>query len=121
MADPITTPADIVQELNRRLMAREPEDFGTGCLYMPSLARVKCADGFNISIQASELTYCTPRSNYGPWIEVECGFPSAPMPDLIDYCEAGDRDATKTVWGYTPIKRVAEVLASHGGILPAAE
>ncbi len=38
---------------------------------------VVCADGFSMSVQASETTYCNPRDNMGPYIEAEIGFPSA--------------------------------------------
>jgi len=38
--------------------------------------RIYCHDGFNLSVQASEVTYATPRSNTGPYTAVEVGFPS---------------------------------------------
>jgi len=54
---------------------------------------IVCADGFEISVQASWAHYCSPRPNYpkeyggaekdyaGPFTHVECGFPSAvPQP-----------------------------------------
>ena len=40
------------------------------------IPRLICANGFTLSIQASKYSYCTPRSNSGPYSEVEVGFPS---------------------------------------------
>lgn len=33
--------------------------------------RVVCADGFTLSVQASDFHYCTPRSKEGPWTHFE--------------------------------------------------
>jgi len=77
--------------------------------------RITCADGFSISVQANEYAYCYPRDNYGPWYEVECGFPSS-VPELImHYCENAE-NPTGTVYGYVPIDLVEELLQLHGGI-----
>lgn len=110
--------AQIEREIQRRLNAR-PLGYRGGM--RPLLQRVHCADGFSVSIQTSEGSYCTPRDNVGPWIEAELGFPSAPMPELAKWMDGPEEDAhtaTQTVWGYVPIHRIAEVLASHGGLLP---
>ena len=39
-------------------------------------ARIQCKDGFGMSVQANEGAYCFPRSDFGPYKEVEVGFPS---------------------------------------------
>jgi hypothetical protein len=49
--------------------------------------RVTFADGTSVSIQASSFHYCSPRTNEGPWDEVEIGFPSRELPELLPYAE----------------------------------
>jgi hypothetical protein len=108
---------DIQAEIERRLAVRLPVTH-CGWTYLPQLARLRCVDGFNVSLQASETHYCAPRDNFGPWFRVELGFPSGPMPGLEEWQE--DRDTLETVWGYVPLREVARVLALHGGLLPEA-
>lgn len=115
----IADPTAIEAELQRRLMAREPKRIGFGFLHLPRLPRVHCADGFNVSIQTGETHYCMPREAVGPWSRVELGYPSGPMPELAEYADCTEEEAptaTETVWGYVPLRKVAELLASHGGI-----
>lgn len=107
-------------KIQSRLMGRQVNATG-GYGYLPLMQHFVCKDGFKVSIQASQFHYCTPRTNYGPWYEVEMGFPSEPMPELAEYCEAYDEDkftATQTVWGRVPIDKVAKILDDHGGIVP---
>jgi len=130
MTNVITSAAAIVAEINRRFSARKVEPrYG----YVTQLPRLRCPDGFNVSVQASSTHYSSPRRDDGPYSKVECGYPSAPMPTLYqwsevrydydDEAEEGSRHSdgaqvTDTVWPYVPITAVAEVIASHGGLLP---
>ena len=82
-------------------------------MYSP-IKHITCADGFTISVQATEHIYCSPRQNTGPWYEVECGFPSADVPELANYKDGNDAD-TDSVFGYVPVGIVEAVLAKHGG------
>lgn len=77
---------------------------------------VLCRDGFHISIQANDYTYCEPRENKAwPYSEVELGFTSE-LDNLIDiYAE--DPDTTETVYGYVPIKVVNKLIKKHRGII----
>lgn len=59
-----------------------------------------CADGFKMSIQASEDHY----------VSVEVGFPSPSEPLLDEYGDDG-------VYGYVPLTVVDAIIAKHGGIL----
>ena len=77
---------------------------------------VVCADGFTMSVQASEYTYCEPRDDYGPYAAVEIGFPSEKEPLIMPYCEDTE-DPTGTVYGYVPTSVVSLVLAKHGGMI----
>ena len=79
--------------------------------------RVKCADGFSISVQANEYTYCSPRITYpGEYKAVELGYPSEPDELIEEYAEDWD-DLTDTVYGYVPIEVVDKLLEKHGGIV----
>jgi hypothetical protein len=79
--------------------------------------RVECADGFSVSVQASQFHYCTPREDGGPWTHVELGFPSArpePWRKWRKYAEDADRP-TDTVYAYVPVQMVIDLITSHGG------
>ena len=43
--------------------------------------RVICNDGYSVSVQASETHYCSPRTKYATWNEVECGYPTGRPPE----------------------------------------
>lgn len=100
----------------------------------PTPNRITCADGFSLSVIAGAGYYCTPRpallaglpdglvsnapSDYpGPYSEVEVGFPSErPEPWALWVERAEDEEApTGTVYGYTPVELVRELIVSHGG------
>ena len=83
---------------------------------------VVCADGFTMSVQASENHYCSPRADgteviYG---RVEIGFPSEHEPEFDEYVEQFE-DATinwtGSVYGWVPADIVALVIAKHGGMV----
>ena len=77
---------------------------------------IKCADGFTMSVQASETNYSSPRDNTGPYTEAEVGFPSKPEPLLMGYAE--DREQpTDTVYGWVPRQVIINVIAKHGGMI----
>jgi hypothetical protein len=79
--------------------------------------RVKCADGFSISIQGgTKAHYCSPREHCNEYNRVELGFPSKRMPTLNEYAEDPKRH-TKTIFGFVPLEEVEAVIASHGGIV----
>lgn len=81
-----------------------------------SLARpIICKDGLKMSVQASSSHYCSPRNNHGPWSEVEVGFPSKRVEELMPYAENSD-DPCGTVYGYVPVEIVEHVIDIHGGI-----
>jgi len=81
----------------------------------PLAKRITCADGFSLSVQATHGAYCAPRTNIGPWYEVEVGFPSA-VPELItSYAES--TKFTDTVYAYVPIELVEQLIERHGGMV----
>ena len=78
--------------------------------------RVVCADGFTMSVQADDFTYCLPRNDEGPYTAVEVGFPNEYEELIIDWAE-DDSSPTETVYGYVPSHIVSLVLAKHGGMV----
>ena len=93
---------------------------------MPSLFDYKCIDlrppiickdGFCMSVQASENHYCEPMETLEncDYTCVEVGFPNKKEELLMPYAE-NISEPTKTVYGWTPIEIVEEVIKKHGGI-----
>ena len=85
-------------------------------MIMKKIKRVVCVDGFTMSVQADDFTYCAPRNNEGPYTAVEVGFPSEHEELIIDWAE-DDSSPTETVYGYVPSHIVSLVLAKHGGMV----
>jgi len=81
---------------------------------MGKYKRVHCRDGYNVSIQAGEGNYCYPRDDYGPYTEVELGFPSCADPMLDSYAE-NKSDLLETIYGYVPSAIARDLIVKHGG------
>lgn len=77
---------------------------------------IRCADGLEMSVQASTTHYCSPRNGVGPWVTVEVGFPSERIEELMEYAENPD-EPTKTVYGWVPVEVVERIVEAHGGII----
>ena len=85
--------------------------------------RVECADGFNMSVQASEDHCCYPRKNI-PFLitagfhyaEVEVSYPSAYEAVLMPYAE-DESFPLDTVYAYVPVEVVDAIIAKHGGLV----
>ncbi|WP_156878737.1 hypothetical protein [Roseomonas gilardii] len=77
--------------------------------------KIKCRDGFGVSIQASRYHYCTPRED-GPefWTEFECGFPTAPVRSWREWRDGPTPD-TQNVFGFVPASKIMDVIRRHGG------
>ena len=80
--------------------------------------RVRCADGYTVSVQAGEMWYSEPRIDFRIYRKVELGYPTEKDDELRDYAE-NKRALRKTVYGFVPVELVDEVLTKHGGILGA--
>ena len=77
--------------------------------------RITCADGFNVSVQASKYHYCAPRhSGLSEYDSFELGYPSAADDLITPYAEDSD-NLTQTVYGYVPADVVSALIAKHGG------
>lgn len=88
--------------------------------------RIVCADGFEMSVQAHEYSYCTPRQNEGPHTHMEGGFPSntpldAELRSFAEslYCceDESECDFTETVYGFVPREVFEREFELHGGIV----
>jgi hypothetical protein len=78
---------------------------------------VVCADGFTMSVQAHEGSYCSPRKNGADfYTEAEVGFPTQQESLLMEWAENPDRP-TQTVYGWVPRQVIINVIAKHGGMV----
>ncbi|HHZ94807.1 MAG TPA: hypothetical protein EYN67_04430 [Flavobacteriales bacterium] len=78
---------------------------------------VVCADGFRMSVQANEGSYCEPRDEAAEkYTSVEIGFPSEEEPLIMPWAEESDKP-TDTVYGYVPVDVVTTVIVKHGGMV----
>lgn len=85
--------------------------------FLQLVPKMKCADGFEMSVQASSGHYCGPRDSIGPWTEVEVGFPSEKVEALMPYIDGDETtEPTQTVYGYVPVKVIVDVINEHGGL-----
>ena len=89
---------------------------------MKSNPIIVCADGFSMSVQAHEYSYCKPRQNEGPHTHMEGGFPSsAPLdPELLESRENHwneDSDPCETVYPYVAREVFEREFELHGGIV----
>lgn len=80
--------------------------------------RVKCADGYTVSVQAGRGMYSTPRADADEYTAVELGYPSAADEELRPYAE-NEEILLGTVYGFVPISLVDDALRKHGGIVGA--
>ena len=79
--------------------------------------KVKCADGFRMSVQAFDGAYCTPRKdNALVYTHVEVGYPNGEESLLLPYAETPETP-TNSVYPYVPVETVFLVISKHGGML----
>ena len=74
--------------------------------------RVRCADGYTVSVQAGYGLYSIPRADADRYKNVELGYPSTIDEELDEYAESPGG-----VYGYVPVRLVDKVLEKHGGIV----
>jgi len=88
---------------------------------MNTKQRIKCADGFTMSVQASIGHYCSPRmTGLGFYDAYEVGYPSEEEPLLVPHAEDTSRP-TETVYGWVPVQVIVDVIAKHGGVVGTDE
>ena len=78
-----------------------------------NVKRIICTDGFTISVQGSNGSYCDPREDLADhYYEVECGFPNAVPEFILNYAE-DETDPINTVYGYVPVALVEQLINLH--------
>lgn len=91
-------------------------DYNNNYFYLP---RIRCNDGFSISIQVHNGNYCASENGtrqFGfTWREVEWGFPSEEI-DGVKYNAEDENNITNTVGGYVDINLIDELIEEHGGL-----
>mgnify|MGYP003395945436 CR=1 FL=1 len=100
--------------------AEKPENANSTIRHLLSshrmLPQIVCADGFTMSVQASEFHYCEPRHTDEPFYSaVEVGFPSEKQDELMEWAESPD-NPTGTVYGWVPVEVINALVAKHGGM-----
>ena len=78
--------------------------------------RVRCRDGYTVSVQAGYGCYSTPERFSYYFTHVELGYPSAADDELIPYAEDPE-ELISTVCGHVPVELVDYILNKHGGIV----
>lgn len=74
--------------------------------------RVKCADGYTVSVQAGFGPYSRPRDDADAYTAVELGYPSEIDRELMPWYDG-------SIFAYVPVEVVDMVFAKHGGIVGA--
>lgn len=78
--------------------------------------RVRCADGYTVSVQAGYGIYSIPRRDAESYTKVELGYPSRMDKSIIEYA-ATPGSPTNTIYAYVPVEEVDDLLKRHGGIV----
>ncbi len=82
-----------------------------------TLPRLNCADGFSISVQASDFHACSPRSLTGPYSHVECALPSQEVATLAPFIlDEPGVSPLESVYRNVPVLVVIELINEHGGL-----
>ena len=81
------------------------------------LPRFVCADGFSLSVQASDFHRCSPQNLTGPYSTVECGCLSEPVPELMPYITLEDGiPQTECSYQNVPVEVLVALINQHGGL-----
>ncbi len=97
-----------LEKLQMHLISPAIHQHLPGHFHKEVAASVRCADGTTMSVQASEHAYCSPRTNFGPYTQVEvwrCG-------EVPAWAEYGDGEEP---YAYLPIELVVEEIDRRGG------
>ena len=93
-------------------------EYASGIVHQAAGPAIVCKDGYEVSVQASENTYCHPRVNYPDaalYSEFELGFPN--MSDELIDAYAESVDTLDTVYPYIPRALVEALIKKHGGLV----
>ena len=84
----------------------------------PTRGRVRCKDGFAMSVQASRYHACTPRDDKGPYSAVEVGYPNQWEPLLLPFSNDPNPKSgyAPIIYQNVPAKTLREVVERHEGL-----
>jgi hypothetical protein len=83
----------------------------------PVAEHIRCADGATLSVQASSLHHCTPKSDTGPWEAVEVWYIKGPKGNNVSVTSWNQwGDGLYDPYGYVPIRLVNDFIKRHGGL-----
>ena len=83
-------------------------------------SRIRCNDGFSMSVQASRAHQCTPRSNSGPYSAVEVSQPNELESYLLPYAEDQTRKGfdIPQLYAQVPATIIRATVSKHLGLAP---
>lgn len=80
----------------------------------PVAQHIRCADGTTLSVQASSLHHCAPKSDTGPWEAVEVWYIKGPKGNNVSMTSWGG--SRYDPYPYVPIRLVNDFIKRHGGL-----
>jgi hypothetical protein len=86
-----------------------------GTIKTAVVPRLKCADGTQLSVQASSAHYCSPREDTGPWGAVEVWCISSPKGNPCYPRSFGKYEGDP--YGWVPVSVVNAYIHRHGGLI----
>lgn len=111
-------------DISEYLIAKMNQEFHKG--YSPQLCctvlpKLKCVDGFTVSVQCHCGAYCIPAVEYGlnlpdRYTHIELGYPSSSDSLIAEYAEEPD-ELTHTVYPYVPVDILEQLIEKHGGLV----
>lgn len=90
----------------------------TGRIVKGLFHRIICKDKFSMSVQAGKIWHCEPKTDHGPWTELEVGSISSAESLLKNYKESplDDDHGPGIVFPYVPAEVINDIVEKHGGL-----
>lgn len=83
----------------------------------PIAEHMRCADGATLSVQASSLHNCTPKSDTGPWEAVEVWCIRGPKGNNVSITRWNEwSDGRQGPYNRVPTRLVNAFIKRHGGL-----
>lgn len=78
---------------------------------------IELVDGTAFSVTAGGGAYSSPSGEQvqPPFKQVEVGFPTREIPELMRYIEPGSTSPTQTVYPYVPVEVIEKIIQQSGG------
>ena len=106
------TPLQVEKTIRHYIDGRFKRELSYDEKYREQRIKQLCFGDLKLSIQASELHYCTPRRDCGWYSEVEVGFPNFNFSDEFIFTYAEDVGTPQgTVYAYVPIEVLAKEIS----------